>query len=157
MRATSVQDKSSEQLFEVCRRLLLLQLNSTIQNVARTRFGSSPRRPLAVLSKPNNLRHHLWMRLRRHSSLLLVTSSAVSRSNPATGDCLVTFSNSVLGSAIDNTLFDVGADKFMATFGGDILIQFSKAFGPSPLKWANWTWPTLSRLRLVERRVSSAR
>jgi hypothetical protein len=58
------------------------------------------------------------MRLRRHSSLLLVTSSAVSRSNPATGDCLVTFSNSVLGSAIDNTLFDVGADKFMATFGG---------------------------------------
>jgi hypothetical protein len=118
----------------------------------------APRRPPAVLLKPDNLRHHLRMRPRRHPSLLLVTSSAVSRSNPATGDCLVAFSNSVLGSAIDNTPFDVGVDGFMATFGTcDILIQFSQASGPSPLKFANWTWPTLSRLCLVECRVSSAR
>ena len=41
----------------------------------------------------------------------------------------------VLGSAIDNTPFDVGVDGFMATFGAcDILIQFSKASGPSLLK-----------------------
>lgn len=118
----------------------------------------APRQPPTVLLKPDNLRHHLRMRPRRHLSLLLVTSSAVSRSNPATGDCLVVFSNSVLGSAIDNTPFDVGVDGFMATFGPyDILIQFSKASGPSPLKLTNWTWPTLSRLCFVERRVSIAR
>jgi hypothetical protein len=118
----------------------------------------APRRPPAVLLKPDNLRHHLRMRPRRHPSLLLVTFSAVSRPNPATGDCLVASSNSVLGSAIDNTPFDVGVDGFMATFGTcDILIQFSQASGPSPLKFANWTWPTLSRLCLVECRVSSAR
>ena len=28
--------------------------------------------------------------------------------NPATGDCLVAYSNYILGSAIDNTLFDAG-------------------------------------------------
>jgi hypothetical protein len=37
--------------------------------------------------------------------------------NPATSDCLVAYSNSMLGSAIDNTPFDAGVDEFMATSG----------------------------------------
>src|ERR1700745_1338122 len=61
------------------------------------------------------------------SMLLLLTSSAVSRSNRPPVPTWLHSANSMPGSAIDNTPFDVGVDGFMATFGAcDTLIQFSK-------------------------------
>jgi hypothetical protein len=118
----------------------------------------APRRPSALVLKPDSLRYCSRMRLRKHPSLLLAMSSAISTIKtrpPVTAwlhpaiPCLV---------APLTTLRSMSVSTDSGYFRGLCYpYTISKVSGPSPLQLVNWTWLTLSRLWLVERRVSSVR